>query len=48
MKLQVLEGFEEFTDEYFIFDEYLEALEQDAYGMGYKQGQQDARAGVWL
>ena len=38
----------ESTDEYAIFDEYLTALEQEAYGVGYKQGQQDAREGVWL
>ena len=41
-------GFDEFTDEFVILDEYLEALEQESFGAGYKQGQQDARNGVWL
>lgn len=40
--------FDESTDEYAIFDEYLTALEQETYGIGYKQGQQDAKNGVWL
>ena len=29
-------------------DAEVEALEQEIFGAGYKQGQQDARAGVWL
>ena len=40
--------FEEFTDEYAIFDEYITVLEQEIFGAGYEQGQQDARNGVWL
>ena len=40
--------FEGYSDEYASFDEYLTALEQEAYGIGYKQGQQDAKEGVWL
>ena len=40
--------FEGYTDEYVIFDDYLTVLEQELFGAGYKQGQQDARNGVWL
>ena len=29
-------------------DAEVEALEQELFGAGYKQGQQDARNGVWL
>lgn len=29
-------------------DAEIEALEQELFGAGYKQGQRDARAGVWL
>ena len=40
--------FEGHTDEYAIFKEYLTALEKEAYGIGYKQGQKDAKNGVWM